>query len=329
MARKPRIEYPGAFFHIIVRGNNREDIFRDRADYLRYLEKLVYFSGEGGTTLYAYCLMPNHVHLLLEMGKISLSKVLQRFHTWYTLYFNRRYDRVGHVFQGRYKAILCDRDAYLLELVRYIHLNPVRAGLVQRPQDYMWSSHGIYISVDKSGTIDPSLVLGQFSDDRAAARRSYRSFVMEEATQGRREDLYRVSDQRILGNETFQKQVYARQGDEKRVSVGMLIVHFELHELEEIMEKAMGGESGFLRSGGQSGSWMRRIFCYIARTYGAHKGRDVAVYIGKDQATVTRAVRSVENLLDVGDRKTMNAIKIVRDEIAKGRVSGKKKGLQK
>ena len=329
MARKPRIEYPRAFFHIIVRGNNREDIFRDSADYLRYLEKLVYFCGEGGTTLYAYCLMPNHVHLLCEMGKVSLSKVLQRFHTWYTGYFNRRYDRVGHVFQGRYKAILCDKDAYLMELVRYIHLNPARAGLVQRPQDYMWSSHGIYMGVDKSGTIDPSFVLGQFSDDRAAARRSYRSFVMEGATQGRREDLYRVSDQRILGNEAFQKQVYEHQGGEKRVSVGMRIIHFELHELEEIMEKTMGVEPGFLRSRGRFGAWMRRIFCYIARTYGAHKGKDVATYIGRDGATVTQAVRSVENLLDVGDQKAVNAIKRVRAEITKRRISENKQRGEK
>jgi putative transposase len=329
MARKPRIEYPGAFFHIIVRGNNRENIFRDSADYLRYLEKLVYFCREGGTTLYAYCLMPNHVHLLLEMGKGSLSKVLQRFHTWYTLHFNRRYDRVGHVFQGRYKAILCDRDAYLLELVRYIHLNPVRAGLVDRPQDYGWSSHGIYMGVDKSGTIDPSFVLGQFSDNLAAARRSYRSFVMEGATQGRREDLYRVSDQRILGNETFHKQVFRRLRGEEGGSEGMPTVHFALDELREIIEKLMGVESGFLRSSGQSGAWMRRIFCYVARTYGAHKGKDVATYIGRDGATITRAVRSVENLLDVGDRKTMNAIKRVRAEITKRGVSENKQRGEK
>ena len=326
MARKPRIEYPGAFFHIIVRGNNRENIFRDSADYSHYLQKLVYFCREGDMTLYAYCLMPNHIHLLLEMGKVSLSKVLQRFHTWYTQYFNRRYDRVGHVFQGRYKAIVCDRDAYLLELVRYIHLNPLRAGLVDGPEDYPWSSHRIYIGEDRSEAIDPSLVLGQFAGDFSAAKKLYESFVMEGTPQGRREDLYKVSDQRILGNEKFYKQVFKRRRGEEGELVGMPTVHFELDELEEIMEKAMGVESGFLRSGGQFGASMRRIFCYVARTYGAHKGKDVAAYIGRDQATVTRAVRSVENLLDVGDRKTMNAIKRVRDEITKGRVSGKKKG---
>jgi REP element-mobilizing transposase RayT/predicted nucleotidyltransferase len=321
MARKPRIEFAGAFFHIIVRGNNRENIFRDSADYLRYLQKLVYFCRKGDMTLYAYCLMPNHIHLLLEMGKVSLSKVLQRFHTWYTQYFNRRYDRVGHVFQGRYKAIICDKDAYLLELVRYIHLNPVRAGLVDEPEDYPWSSHRIYIGEDRSEAIDPTFFLGQFSDDVFAARRFYKSFVTEGVAQGRREDLYKVSDQRILGNEAFYKQVFQRQRGEEGEFVGVPTVHFELDELKEIMEKAMGVESGFLRSGGQSGAWMRRIFCYIARAYGAHKAKDVAVYIGKDLATVTHAVRFVENLLHVGDQKAINATKRVWDQITKRRVS--------
>lgn len=321
MARKPRIEFPGAFFHIIVRGNNRENIFRDGPDYSRYLQKLVYFCRKGDMTLYAYCLMPNHIHLLLEMSKVSLSKVLQRFHTWYTQYFNRRYDRVGHVFQGRYKAIICDKDAYLLELVRYIHLNPVRASLVDSPEDYPWSSHRIYLGIERSGRIDPSFVLEQFSDDPSTARKFYKSFVTEGAAQGRREDLYKVSDQRILGNETFHKRVLQRRRGEEGESVGMPIVHFELDELKEIVEEAMGVESGLLRSGGRFGAWMRRIFCYIARTYGAHKGKDVARYIGKDQATVTQAVRFVENLLHGGDQKAINAINSVRDEITERRVS--------
>jgi hypothetical protein len=161
------------------------------------------------------------------MGKLSLSKVLQRFHTWYTQYFNRRYGRVGHVFQGRYKAIVCDRDVYLLELVRYIHLNPVRAGLVDEPEDYPWSSHRIYIGEDRSEAIDPSLVLGQFAVDFSAAKKLYESFVMEGTPQGRREDLYKVSDQRILGNEKFYKQVFKRQRGEEGELVGMPTVHWK------------------------------------------------------------------------------------------------------
>jgi len=321
MARKPRIEYPGAFFHIVVRGNNREDVFRDSKDYERYLQKFVYLCREGDITLYAYCLMPNHIHLLLEMGEVSLSKVLQRFHTWYTQYFNRRYDRLGHVFQGRYKAIICDKDTYLLELVRYIHMNPVRAVLVDSPEDYPWSSHRVYLGIEKSAVIDPSLVLKQFSDDLFAAIRSYESFVMEGSKQGRRDDLYKVSDQRILGDEVFRKEVFRRRGDEENESVEMPTVHFQLDELEEIMQSAMGFEPGSLRSGGPFSTWIRRIFCYIARTYGAHKGKAVAEHIGRDLATVTHAVRFVENLLRVGDQKTLNAIGIIRDRITKRRLS--------
>jgi putative transposase len=317
MARKPRIEYPGAFFHIIVRGNNRENVFRDGADYVHYLEKFFYLCQEGDITVYAYCLMPNHIHLLLEIGKGSLSKVLQRFHTWYTQYFNRRYDRVGHLFQGRYKAIVCNKDAYLLELVRYIHLNPVRAGLVDSPEDYAWSSHRIFLGIDKSEAIDPSFVLKQFSDDLSAAIRSYELFVMEGKKQGRRDDLYKLRDQSILGDESFHREALRRRRHEESESVEMAMVHFELDELEKIMQGALGLEPGSLRSGGRFNTWFRRIFCYIARTYGAHKGKDVAAYIGRDLATVTYSVRFVENLLRAGDQKTINAIARIRDRMKK------------
>jgi putative transposase len=321
MARKPRIEYQGAFFHIIVRGNNRENVFRDSRDYVRYLQKFSHFCGEGDITLYAYCLMPNHIHLLLEMGKVSLSKVLQRFHTWYTQYFNRRYDRMGHLFQGRYKAIVCDKDAYLLELVRYIHLNPVRAGLVDSPEDYPRSSHRVYLSIDKSEMIDSSFVLKQFSGKLSASKKSYKSFVMEGIRQGRRDDLYKVSDQRILGDEAFHKEVFRRRGDDESESPGIATVHFELNELEEIMQNVMGFEPGSLKSGGHFGTWIRRVFCYIARTYGSHKGNDVAVHIGRDLANVTRGVRFVEDLLHEGDQKTIDLISGIREEIVRRRFS--------
>jgi len=309
MARKPRIEYPGAFFHILVRGNNRENLFQGTGDYLYYLNKLHTFFQEGEVTLYAYCLMPNHIHLLLEMGNLPLSKVLQRFHTSYTTYFNKKYDRVGHVFQGRYKAIVCDRDTYLLELVRYIHLNPVRAGLVERPEDYPWSSHTIYAGTDQSETIDPSFVLTQFSENPSTAKRMYRSFIMKGATQGKRKDLYRISDQRILGNERFHRQVVERFRGHAGGEVKEPTLHFELDELKEAIEQVVGTPSDSLRQGGRFNTWTRRIFCYIARTSGAHKGKDVARFIEKDLATVTQGVRIIENLIRAKDQKTIGTIK--------------------
>ena len=131
MARKPRIEYEGAFYHVITRGNRREKIFRDKKDFLKYLEILSHYKKRYRFRLYSYVLMSNHVHLLMETGKVSLSKVKQGINQSYTAYFNRKYKTVGHLFQGRYKALLCDRERYLLSLIKYIHFNPVRAKMVK------------------------------------------------------------------------------------------------------------------------------------------------------------------------------------------------------
>jgi putative transposase len=126
MARKPRVEYAGAFYHVICRGNQRQVIFRTDRDREYYLKQLEQYRRRYDFTVYAYVLMSNHVHLLIETGKVPLSKVMQGLQPRYTGYYNRKYQKVGHLFQGRYKAILCDRAAYLLELVRYLHLNPGR-----------------------------------------------------------------------------------------------------------------------------------------------------------------------------------------------------------
>ena len=146
MARKPRIQYSGAFYHIIVRGNQRQNIFLEDADRLEYLERLKRYKKKCGFVLYAFVLMSNHVHLLLETPKDPIARIMQMLNFTYTQYFNKKYNKVGHLFQGRYKSYLCDKDNYLLGLVRYIHKNPVRAGLVENPDEYSWSSQGDYIA---------------------------------------------------------------------------------------------------------------------------------------------------------------------------------------
>ena len=134
MARKPRVEYDGAFYHVIVRGNQRQRTFHDDQDRISYLERLEHYRQRYGFRLFAYVLMSNHVHLLLETKSVPLSKIMQGIQFSYTQRYNRRHRKVGHLFQGRYKAILCDRDAYLLELVRYIHLNPGRLKVPVDPE---------------------------------------------------------------------------------------------------------------------------------------------------------------------------------------------------
>ena len=126
MPRKPRIEISGGLYHVITRGNNRRKVFRSHDDYVKLIDFLTQQKSKLPFHLYAYCLMPNHVHLLLEMQEDRVSGIMQRVLTSYSRYHNRKYRKVGHVFQGRYKSILCQSDRYLGELVRYIHLNPVR-----------------------------------------------------------------------------------------------------------------------------------------------------------------------------------------------------------
>lgn len=178
MARKPRIEYEGAFYHVISRGNQRQKIFKDKNDFIRYLEILANYKNQYKYFLYSYVLMNNHVHLLIETQETPLSKILQGINQSYTMYFNRKYKTVGHLFQGRYKAILCDKDEYLLSLVKYIHLNPVRTRIVKTPDEYQWSSHHSYTKkADRKDIIDTEQVLRMFSEDKAKARKLYRTYM--------------------------------------------------------------------------------------------------------------------------------------------------------
>ena len=164
MARRPRIHFAGAFYHVISRGNRRQGIFRDEKDLKAFLACLSDCKTRFPFQLYAYALMKNHVHLLVEVETIPLSRIMQSFLFRYAQYFNRRHGEVGHLFEGRYKAIVCDKDTYLLELVRYIHLNPVRARVVKAPEDYVWSGHLGYLGKGEEDLIDEGFVLGQFSE---------------------------------------------------------------------------------------------------------------------------------------------------------------------
>jgi len=206
MARPPRLEFPGAFYHIIVRGNHRQDIFLDEQDRLEYLSRVSHYKGKTGFILYSYVLMSNHVHLLIETPKSPVSKIMQLINFTYTRYFNRQHGKVGHLFQGRYKAILCDRDEYLLALVRYIHLNPVRANIVSLPDEHLWSSHSEYLGL-KKGLADTDRVLRLFSENVPQARLLYKGFIDEAVGAGRDESYYKTIDQQILGNEKFADEV--------------------------------------------------------------------------------------------------------------------------
>ena len=216
MARKQRIEVEGGLYHIMTRGNNRQPMFYDDDDYLKLLSSLEVQKEKLPYYLYAYCLMTNHVHLLIEQQKDDLSRIMHRVLTGYSQYHNRRYHKVGHVLQGRYKAILCQTDHYLAELVRYIHLNPVRAGLVSEPRDYRYSSHRAYLGLDRSGLVDVDPVLRHFGASKKQARERYVAFVRAGKGLDHQGEFYRTEEGRLLGSKEFVDAMIHRIGEVRR-----------------------------------------------------------------------------------------------------------------
>ena len=295
MARKPRIEFDGAFYHVITRGNQRQKIFKDKEDCTRYLTILGAYKERYEYFLYAYVLMSNHVHLLIETQEIPLSKILQGINQRYTIYFNRKYRTIGHLFQGRYKAILCDKDEYMLTLVKYIHLNPVRAGIIKNADKYEWSSHRFYIEKPGRGDIigdiiiDTDQVLGMFSGGKAKARRLYRAY-MDEGQEIGKEEIYSTIDQRILGDERFIEKV-SEKGKTEVISTKRL-KEYTLGEIAIGIEGAHGITLKEIKDKGKDRDTMlcRKLFSLVAREYG-YKGKEIAGYIQKDPAVVTRYLR--------------------------------------
>ncbi|PJB95776.1 MAG: transposase [Nitrospirae bacterium CG_4_9_14_0_8_um_filter_70_14] len=208
MARKPRLHVPGGVYHVMLRGNAGQDIFFSEGDravfYLLVQEGIERF----GHRVHGFCLMTHHVHLLLQVADVPLSRSLQNLAFRYTRWINRERGQVGHLFQGRYKAVLVDADAYLLELVRYIHLNPVRAGLVADPAEYPWSGHRAYLGMETLPWLHTEWVLGQFAKRLATSRKRYAAFVAAGMAEGHRPEFHGGDDDgRVLGEESFLAQV--------------------------------------------------------------------------------------------------------------------------
>ncbi len=247
MPRKARIDAPGALQHIILRGIERRKIFYDAADRDNFLSRLAAIAAGTQTQCFAWALMPNHAHLLLRTGSAPIATVMGRLLTGYAVSFNRRHRRCGHVFQNRYKSILCAQDPYLLELVRYIHLNPLRAGLVQdlgRLDRYPYGGHSAVVGRVQRPWQNVEDVLGLFDGARSNAIRRYREFVKKGIAAGRRPDLVggglirsaggwsavkalrrqqsrMKADERILGDGSFVEEVLRQAGEnlERRYAV--------------------------------------------------------------------------------------------------------------
>jgi len=293
MARRPRVFGAGLLYHVIARGNQRRQTFLIDRDYEAYLDRLNRYQTRYGVILYAYCLMPNHVHLLLQTSSVPLAKFMQGVQQSYTQRFNRVHGKIGHLFQGRYKAIVCERDEYLTALVRYIHLNPVRAGMVEDPEAYPYSGHRAYLQGDRRGLIDPEPVLGLLG-----GRRAYRRFVLMEVDGGHEEQYYQTENQQFLGTRGF-----AQRMGHPAQHIGVAPTR-SLDDVIEELAGRLGAAPGALpsRDRREGICRARAAVSFVLVKWLGYRVTDVAAALRRDDATISLLVSNVARRLDSDDR---------------------------
>lgn len=291
MARKPRIHTPGAIYHVILRGNARQDIFSDDKDRYRFYEVLQKSCERFGQRILAFCLMTNHIHLAVQVGEIPLSKIMQNVSMRYTQWFNWRHKKSGHVFQGRYKAVMVDADAYLLELAAYIHLNPVRARISDRPENHRWSSHQSYLGKEYLSWLETDSILSQFSPNIRKARALFAGFVGERMSEGRREEFHgeKNIDSRIFGDDSFVDIVLAK-------AESMPEIKPDVNAVVAAVKKLYGIADDRLRAQGQDrvASEARGLAAWATQELSSGKLTELARQVGRDPSTLTCAVRRLE-----------------------------------
>jgi len=282
MTRPLRIEYPGAVYHLTSRGNARQNIYNDDADREKFLSILALVVERFHWICHSYCLMDNHYHLLLETPTPNLSQGMRQLNGVYTQAFNRHHHRVGHLFQGRFKAILVEKQAHLLELSRYIVLNPVHAHMVKSPEDHLWSSYRATIGQTKvSDFLTVDWLLENFSSQTSRAQQLYREFVNKKEQQS---PWNKLTGQIYLGSDDFIQQVKnkttAKTDSEETPLAHRQAGRRELAEL--LMQKTVQTKA------------QRNKLIYKAHVDHGYKLKQIADILGIHYTTVSKIVKNEE-----------------------------------
>lgn len=293
VARPLRIEYPGAFYHVTARGNEQKDIFksgRDREKFFSYLESAW---ERYGAVFHAYCLMSNHYHLMLETPQGNLSRIMKHINSSYTTYFNIRQNRAGHLFQGRYKSILIEADAYAAELSRYIHLNPVKAKMTEAPEGYPWSSYHYYIEGSEPPWLRTDFVRGYFGRKEQDSRRNYKSYVLEMVGREYPDPLAGAVASTILGSDEFVSEVQEKRLEGKDADRDLPVLR-ELAEkpcldrIRKVAEEAFPEDVGLGRKAG----------IYLCHRYSGAKLKEIGELFLLSESGVTQASRRFEKEME-------------------------------
>jgi len=322
MPRQARLDAPGTLHHVMIRGIERSPIFEDDQDRSDFIARAGTLAQETGTRILAWALMKNHVHLLLFSGPPGISKFMRRLLTGYALRYNRRHRRNGHLFQNRYKSIVCEEGTYLLELVRYIHLNPLRASQVKSLEEldqYPWSGHRILMGKEKNDWQERDYVLGQFHEKEGKAIRAYRNFMEDGKNQGRRPELVggglirslggwsqvlplggfqerMEHDDRILGNGDFVAEIIreAEKNVRRYLRVNELKTSVE-NAIKEICRKE-GVSEQEMRMGVRTRKYSRvraKISTHLSHEFGVSQA-EIARQLGVCTSAIAKAIQKTE-----------------------------------
>lgn len=322
MPRQARLDAPGTLHHVMARGIERVKVFRDERDRADFLARLGSLCHSGALTVYAWALLPNHFHLLVRTGRQPLARSMRKLLTGYVVNFNRRHKRVGHLFQNRYKSILCEEEPYLLELTRYIHLNPLRAGLVPsvaKLNAYPWTGHAALLGWVERAWQDTEMILAHFGRRRKEAVKRYMAFVREGVAQGRRPELVGgglvrsaggwsevlalrrkgakvASDARILGSGEFIEELLGEAEQRLKETLRFSAKLPELGSLARKIAAREGVTEAELRSGSRARrvGRGRQVFSQVAVRKLGYSGAEVARFLGVTTSAVNRAATSEE-----------------------------------
>jgi len=321
MPRQPRLDAPGALYHAMGRGIERGNIFRTDRDREDFVKRLADLSVTRELIVYAWSLMPNHFHLLLRTGRQSISKSMRKLLTGYVVNFNLRHKRHGHLFQNRYKSIICEDDPYLLELTRYIHLNPLRAGIVrslEELKDYRWTGHATIMGRVGQEWQDIKAIRAYFGRGRRAVEK-YEQYVREGLSLGKRPELVggglirslggwsqvlslrrkgmRVaSDDRVLGGHEFVQRLMSEAEEKEKETLRLGRDVPRLRALADRIIRGEGVNESELRSGMRKRevAKARRLFCQLAIGRMGYPGAEVARFLGVTTSSVNRLAVSEE-----------------------------------
>lgn len=294
MPRRPRTHYVGAVYHVILRGNGGQPIFGSDQDRCR----LALLLNEGVERfrhrILGFCFMPNHLHLVIQVDHIPLSRIMQNVTFRYTRWYHKQHGTSGHLFHARYKAVLIEGNQFIVELVRYVHANPVRSGLVTKPEEFSWSGHNSYLGKECLPWLDTEWVLSRFSISEEQARKKFRKFVTDGLKEGHRDEFHRgnesgklVEEQTAVMDDLF-AQIAVEPTKRKRVSMAKVIQ--EVCRVYGITEKQLIATGKYRQP-----SEARAAAAWVVRELPGMTLTQLGEQVGRDAVTLSNSINRIFN----------------------------------